>query len=161
MQAMAEPVARLGRVYLESVRAGEASPPPFATLLGMRLTEVGEGTTEFEMPVSSDLYNPNQVVHGGALTSLLDSAMGFAVVSTLGEGETFTTAELNVNFLRAVTAERGPLHCSGRVIHRGRQVVVAQAECYDARRQLVARASSTNIILTVRGSATTTGATGS
>lgn len=150
MQAMADPGKTPGRLYLEAMLAGRASPPPFASLLKMRLTEVGDASVRFEMPVTPELYNPNDVVHGGALTSLLDSAMGLAVVTTLGEGESFTTAELKVNFLRAVTTDVGPLQCSGRVIHRGRQVVVAEADCFDARQQLVARASSTNIVLLPR-----------
>jgi len=153
MQSMADPGKAAGRVYLETVLAGRTSPPPFASLLGMRLTGVGDGTAQFEMPVTTELYNPNDVVHGGAITSLLDSAMGLAVLSTLREGESFTTAELNGNFLRAVTAERGPLSCSGRVLHRGRQMVVAEADCHDAGRQLVARASSTNLILVRRSPA--------
>ena len=157
MQAMAESGKAPGLLYLEGILAGRASPPPFASLLGMRLTEVGAGTTQFEMPVTTALYNPNDVVHGGALTSVLDSAMGLAVVSTLQQDETFTTAELKVNFLRAVTVDRGPLVCGGRVVHRGRQLVVAEADCYDSRRQLVARASSTNLILPRRGPATDDG----
>jgi uncharacterized protein (TIGR00369 family) len=142
-----------GLLYLEGIIAGRTQPPPYAVFLGMRLTVVGQGMARFEMPVSRDLYNPNQVVHGGAITSLLDSAMGLAVVSTLGEAESFTTAELKVNFLRAVVADRGPLVSEGRVVHRGRQLVVAEADCYDVKGQLVARASSTNLILPRRGAA--------
>jgi len=64
------------------------------------LTAVGDGTASFEMPVSSQHYNPNGVVHGGAITSIADSAMGFAVYSTLAPGENFTTAEIHVNFIK-------------------------------------------------------------
>ncbi|HYM49365.1 MAG TPA: alpha/beta fold hydrolase [Candidatus Limnocylindrales bacterium] len=142
-----------GRRYLEAMLAGRVAPPPFAALLKMRLTEVGDGTAHFEMPLSDELYNPNDVVHGGAITALVDSAMGLAVVSTLGEGETFTTVELKVNFLRAVTTDLGPLHCDGRVIQRGRQVVVAEADCLDAHGRRCARAISTNLVLQPRASA--------
>jgi uncharacterized protein (TIGR00369 family) len=113
----------------------------------MRLTAVTDGSATFEMPATSELYNPNNVVHGGALASLADSAMGFAVFSTLQPGENFTTAELHVNFVRAVTAESGMLRSIGRVVHRGQQIAVAEAEILDRQNQLIARASSTNVIL--------------
>jgi uncharacterized protein (TIGR00369 family) len=99
------------------------------------------------MPATTELYNPNNVVHGGALASLADSAMGFAVFSTLLPGENFTTAELHVNFLKAVTADTGMLRSTGRVVHRGQQIAVAEAEIVDQQNQLIARASSTNVIL--------------
>src|SRR6266849_2503909 len=73
--------------------------------------------------------------------------MGFAVVSTLLPGENFTTAELHVNFIKAVTADSGMLRSIGRVVHRGQQIAVAEAEILDPHNQLIARASSTNVIL--------------
>jgi uncharacterized protein (TIGR00369 family) len=121
--------------------------PPYPRLLKMRFTGVGEGTASFEMPVSTDHYNPNGVVHGGAITSIADSAMGFAVFSTLGPGENFTTAEIHVNFLKPATVESGTLRSTGRVIHRGRQVAVAQAEVTDGQGRVIASASSTNLVL--------------
>ncbi len=148
---MAEAGKAPGRVYLEAVLEGKAPPPPYAKLLDMRLTEVGDGTTAFELPVTQALYNPSGIVHGGAITSLVDSAMGLAVVTTLGEGENFTTAELKVNFLRPITTDSGPLRSIGRVLHRGRQLVVTEGDVFDAGNQLVARASGTNLILPVRG----------
>jgi len=119
----------------------------------MRLTAVSDGSATFEMPAKSDFYNPNNVVHGGAITSLADSAMGIAVFSTLSPGEGFTTAELHVNFLRPVTAESGVLRSTGRVMHRGQQVAVAEAEVLDQQNQVIARASSTNLILQRRPAA--------
>jgi uncharacterized protein (TIGR00369 family) len=113
----------------------------------MRFVAVSDGSATFEMPARTDLYNPNNVVHGGALTSLADSAMGFAVFSTLAAGESFTTAELHVNFIKSVTAETGMLRSIGRIVHRGQQIAVAEAEILDLQNQLIARASSTNVIL--------------
>jgi len=147
MRAMSEPAEMSGRDLLEAALRGSVPPPPYAHLLGMRFTAASEGSATFEMPVRSDLYNPNNVVHGGAITSLADSAMGFAVMSTLAAGESFTTAELHVNFLRPVTTDTGLLRSVGRVVHRGQQVVVAEAEVLDQQNQVVARASSTNLIL--------------
>jgi 2-hydroxymuconate-semialdehyde hydrolase len=146
MRAMSEPAEMSGRELLEAALRGAAPPAPYMRLLGMRFIAVSDGSATFEMPAESELYNPNNVVHGGALGSLADSAMGFAVFSTLAAGETFTTVELHVNFIKAVTAETGMLRSIGRIVHRGNQVVVAEAEILDQRNQLIARATSTNVV---------------
>ncbi len=145
--AMSEPAEMSGRELLEAALRGGAAAPPYVRLLGMRFIAVSDGSATFEMPATTELYNPNNIVHGGALTSLADSAMGFAVVSTLLPGENFTTAELHVNFIKAVTADSGMLRSIGRVVHRGQQIAVAEAEILDPHNQLIARASSTNVIL--------------
>jgi uncharacterized protein (TIGR00369 family) len=147
---MSEPAEMSGRDLLEAALRGAAPPPPFIRLLGMRFIAFSEGSATFEMPAAAELYNPNSVVHGGAIASLADSAMGFAVVSTLGSGESFTTAELHLNFLRPVTAASGALRSVGRVVHRGQQIAVAEADVVDQQSQLIARASSTNVILARR-----------
>src|SRR5438132_14304613 len=147
MRAMSEPAEMSGRDLLEAALRGAAPPPPSVRLLNMRFIAVCDCSATFAMPASVDLYNPNNVVHGGALTSLADSAMGFAVFSTLAPGENFTTAELHINFLKAVTADSGMLRSIGRVVHRGQQIAVAEAEIVDQQNQLIARASSTNVVL--------------
>jgi uncharacterized protein (TIGR00369 family) len=144
---MSEAAEMSGRELLEAALRGAAPPPPYVRLLRMRFIAVSDGSATFEMPATTELYNPNNVVHGGALASLADSAMGFAVFSTLLPGENFTTAELHVNFLKAVTADTGMLRSTGRVVHRGQQIAVAEAEIVDQQNQLIARASSTNVIL--------------
>jgi len=144
---MSDPAEMSGRDLLEAYLHGTVPPPPYVRLLGMRLTAVFDGSATFEMPVTTELYNPNHVVHGGAISSLADSAMGIAVFSTLGPGESFTTAELHVNFIRAVVTETGVLRCTGRVVHRGQQIAVAEADVLDQQNQVVARASSTNLIM--------------
>ena len=151
--AMTVPARSSGRELLESALRGDAGAmlqPPFPRLLNMRFTAVGDGTASFEMPVSSQHYNPNGVVHGGAITSIADSAMGFAVYSTLAPGENFTTAEIHVNFIKPARVESGTLTSTGKVIHRGRQVAVAQADVTDSQGQLIATASSTNLVLPPR-----------
>ncbi|MDQ6711899.1 MAG: PaaI family thioesterase, partial [Candidatus Dormibacteraeota bacterium] len=144
---MSDPAEMSGRHLLEAALRGAAPPPPYLRLLGMRFMAVSDGSATFEMPATSELYNPNNFVHGGALASLADSAMGFAVFSTLLPGENFTTAELHLNFIKAVTADSGILRSIGRVVHRGQQIAVAEAEILDEQNQLIARASSTNVIL--------------
>jgi uncharacterized protein (TIGR00369 family) len=144
---MAETPPAAGRTWLDAALKAGTSPAPFFGLMHIRFVGVGDGTATFEMESRADLYNPYSVAHGGAIASLADSAMGFSVVSTLAGDERFTTAELHLNFIRAVTVESGSLRSVGRVVHRGRQVVVAEAEVFDAENRLVARATSTNIIM--------------
>src|SRR2546421_12498474 len=114
MRAMSEPAEMSGRDLLEAALRGAVPPPPYVRLLNMRFIAVSDGSATFEMPASVDLYNPNNVVHGGALTSLADSAVGVAVFSTLAPAEKFNTAELHINFLKAVAAEYGMLLSIGR-----------------------------------------------
>lgn len=147
MRAMSEPASLSGRDLLEAALRGVGPPPPYFQLLGMRFIAVSDGSATLEMPASANHYNPNNVVHGGAVTSLADSAMGLAVFSTCAPGENFTTADLHINFLKAVTVESGTLRSVGRVIQRGQQIVVAEAEVVDQQNQLVARATSTLFIL--------------
>ena len=144
---MSEPAEMSGRDILEAALRGAGSPPPYMRLLGMRFIAVSDGSATFEMPARPELYNPNNVVHGGALASLADSAMGLAVFSTLPAGDTSATVELHVNLIKAVTADSGILRSTGRVVHRGQQIAVAEAEIVDQQNQLIARASSTIVIL--------------
>jgi uncharacterized protein (TIGR00369 family) len=147
MRPMSDPAEMSGRDLLETALRSGIDPAPYFRVLGMRCTGVGDGSATFEMQATSAHYNPNGVIHGGSLSSLADSAMGFAVFSTCAPGETFTTAELHLNFIRAATEASGTLRSNGRVVSRGNQIVVAEADVFDGKDQLLARASSTNVIL--------------
>src|SRR5262245_41196752 len=81
---------------------GEVPPPPIAALLGFTLTSVGDGEATIELKVDERLANPMGTLHGGVLGDIADAAMGTAWASTLGEGETFTTLELKITFLKPV-----------------------------------------------------------
>src|SRR5574341_203120 len=80
--------------------------PPVAVLVGMRLLSFEGGEAVFEMKADRRHHNPMGTVHGGILCDLADAAMGFAFASTLGPGESFTTLELKINFLRPVFDEK-------------------------------------------------------
>ncbi len=92
-------------------------------------------------------YNPLGTVHGGAIASLLDSVMGCAVHSKLPHGQSFTTLEIKVNYLRAITTASGPLTTVGEVVHGGRRQAVAEARLLDGSDRLCATASSTCLLL--------------
>jgi uncharacterized protein (TIGR00369 family) len=135
---------------LERVRMtlrGEAPPPPIAALLGFTLTSVGDGEATIELKVDERLANPMGSLHGGVLGDIADAAMGVAWASTLGEGESFTTIELKINFLKPVWS--GTLRARGRVVKGGRTIGLMECDVLDAQDRLVARASST--CMTLRG----------
>src|SRR5438105_12199002 len=94
---------------LERVQAmlrGEAPAPPVARLIGFDVVEVGPGRAVFEMEAGPRHANPMGTLHGGILCDIADGAMGIAYASTLGEGESFTTLELKINFLKPIWKAR-------------------------------------------------------
>ncbi|MEP6977453.1 MAG: PaaI family thioesterase [Thermoleophilia bacterium] len=122
-------------------------PPPVAELVGLELVRASGGTSEMTLDVTERHENPMGTVHGGILCDLADAAMGTAYFSELEEGESFTTLELKINFLRPF--RKGKLVARGRVVHRGRTVGMAECDVEDAEGRLIARASST--CMTLRG----------
>ena len=135
---------------LEALRrmvAGEVPYPPIADTIGMRLLEVEPGRVVWEGEPGEHLYNPIGTVHAGFATTLLDSAMGTAFVSVAEAGTRWTTLELKANFTRPITADTGPVRCTGTVVHRGRTVVTTEARLEDAEGRLLAHATSTILVL--------------
>lgn len=133
---------------LERVQAmirKEAPNPPVADLVGFRVLEVAPGRALFEMEAGPQHANPMGTVHGGILCDLADAAMGIAFASTLGEGESFTTLELKINFLKPLWTAR--LRAEGRVVKRGKTVGLVECDVLDEMGSLVARASSTCMTL--------------
>ena len=120
---------------------------PIAELLGFDLVELGEGRASVELDPGERHYNPLGTVHGGIAATLLDSAMGCAVHTTLDEGEAYTTLELKVNYVRAITEATGRVVATGSVIHRGGRVATAEARLTDAGGRLLAHGTSTCLIM--------------
>jgi uncharacterized protein (TIGR00369 family) len=140
--------SRSGLDLLRAVATGELPPPPFARLLGMELRHVEEGRAEFTMAPAEEQLNPLGTVHGGIVTTILDSAMGCAVHTTLPAGMTYTTLELKVNFVRAVLLGAGPLVAEGVVVHRGGTVATSEARLLrEDDGKLVAHATSTLLLM--------------
>jgi uncharacterized protein (TIGR00369 family) len=115
-----------GLEYIRALRDGQLPPPPMAVTLGFAVTEADEGRAVFRSEAAEFLYNPIGVVHGGFAMTLLDSAMGVAIHTTLARGESYTTLETKVNFVRPILADTGPVRCEATVIHRGRRVATAE-----------------------------------
>ena len=136
-----------GLEAMHAIVAGELPGPPIAELVGFDLVEVGEGRASFELDPAERHYNPLGTVHGGIAATLLDSAMGCAVHTTLNEGEAYTTLELKVNYVRAITEATGRVVATGSVIHRGGRVATAEARLTDADGRLLAHGTSTCLIM--------------
>ncbi len=132
---------------MERIANGQEPGPPVGKTIGFRLAAVKPGEAIFEMETSEAHYNPMGTLHGGVLCDIADGAMGVAYASLLEEGESFTTLELKINFLRPVWKTR--LRAVGTVVKRGRTVGMTQCDITDAEGNLVARASST--CMTLRG----------
>lgn len=89
-------------------------------------------------------------VHGGWFATVLDSALGCAVHSTMAAGMGYTTAELSVNIVRAASDRTGPLRAIGQVVHSGRQLATAEARLVDAEGKLYAHGTTTCLVFTLR-----------
>src|SRR5437660_2168650 len=119
----------------EKMLQGKLPPPPVGRLLGFVLKAIEPGHAVFEMETDERHHNPMGTLHGGIYCDIADAAMGFAYASTLAEGETFTTIELKINFLRAV--RKATLTAEARVVKAGSAVVYVECEVKDQTGKLV------------------------
>ncbi len=124
-------------------------PPPVAELLGIDVVEAGGGRCTMKLEAGEQHSNPMGTIHGGIIGDVADAAMGMAYFSTLEDGESFTTLELKINFLRPFWT--GTLLAHGKVVHRGKSVGMTECDVVDEQGRLIARASST--CMTLRGDA--------
>jgi uncharacterized protein (TIGR00369 family) len=138
-----------GLEHLREIAAGEIPPPPIAALLNMSIVEIEKGHAAFEGEPGEEHYNPIGVVHGGYAATLLDSALGSAVHSTLDASEAYTTLTLETKFVRPILASTGTVRAEAHVVHRGRRQATAEARLTDvASGKLLAHATSTCLVMT-------------
>lgn len=135
-----------GLDFLQAVAAGRLPPAPIASLLGFRLTRAELGEVVFTVEPNDSHYNPIGMVHGGLVSTLLDSALGCAVHSTLPVGLGYASLEIKVSFVGAVHATSGTLTATGRVVKPGKRAAFAEGEVVDGSGKVVARASSTLLV---------------
>lgn len=136
-----------GLELMQAMRDGRVPPPPIGETLNFVLTEVDEGVAVFEADARADFYNPLGMVHGGWAATLLDSCMGCAVHTTMEPGGRYTTLEIKINYIRAISSETGRLRAEGQVVHRGRRTATAEGRLVDAAGKLYAHGTTTCIIL--------------
>jgi uncharacterized protein (TIGR00369 family) len=135
-----------GLEYLQKIVAGELPRPPISALMNFGLAELGEGHAVFTVEPAEYHYNPIGVVHGGLAATLLDSAMGCAIHSMLPAGAGYTTLEIKVNFVRAMTAETGRVRCEARLTHLGGRTATAEGRILDEDGKLYAHGTTTCLI---------------
>ncbi len=145
--ALAAGRALSGRDYLEKIMRGELPAPPMGETLGFRLAEIGDGRVVFRCAPGEYLYNPLGSVHGGLAATLIDSATGCAVHSRLPAGTGYTTVNLAVDFIKAISDRVGTLTCEGRVVRGGARIAIADADVRGEDGTLYARGSATCLIL--------------
>jgi uncharacterized protein (TIGR00369 family) len=137
-----------GLDYLRAIIAGELPPPPIAVTMRLQPVELEEGRAVFEGEPGEEHYNPIGVVHGGYAATILDSALGCAVHTTLAAGTGYTSLGLEVKYLRPITRDTGRVRCAATVVHRGRKQATAEATLTAAASgKLLATGTSTLMIL--------------
>lgn len=132
--------------FLHRIWSGELPSPPIGTTMDFIPVEAEPGRVVFQGTPGRQHYNPLGSVHGGYFCTLLDSAVGCAVQSMLPKGMGYTTLELKVNLIRALTDKSGPVRAEGKVIQVGGRVGIAEGRIVDADGKLYAHASTTCLI---------------
>lgn len=123
----------------ERLRA-EFALVPYARLLGMKIVSLTRGSAILRLEMREELRQLHGVLHGGAIASLIDTAMAFAIMSVLEAGEKATTVDLTVHYLRPVS--RGEIVCAAKVLRAGRRILTVSAECAGADGKMTATALS-------------------
>jgi uncharacterized protein (TIGR00369 family) len=143
---------RSGLEVLQAIISGELPPPPImATLDVDRLEAPSEGSVRVFLTPKEFHYNPLGSVHGGVISTVVDTAAGCAVHSTLPPGIGYTSLDLHTRFLRPATVASGQLRCEGSVTSRGRQTALGEAHLFDRDGRLVAHATSTCLLFPLGG----------
>lgn len=137
---------RSGLAVMQAMLAGELPPPPIALTLDFLLVRAAFGEAVFQGKPGFAHYNPLGTVHGGWFATLLDSALGCAVHTALPAGRGYTTLEIKVNIVRALTIKVPLVRAIGKVVHAGRQVATAEASLVGHDGKLYAHASTTCLV---------------
>ncbi|CAM3474751.1 PaaI family thioesterase [Kibdelosporangium persicum] len=145
-QEPASPPDLPGLEIMRGLLAGEIPPPPMIQTLGLDLIEVETGRVVFAVKPAEYMYNGSGIVHGGFTASMMDSAAGCALHTTLPAGVGYTSLDLSVKFLRAITEQSGAIRCVGTLAHVGRRTALAEARMTDATDRLLASATSSLMI---------------
>jgi uncharacterized protein (TIGR00369 family) len=140
-----------GLDYLTGVLRGEMPAAPIAYTLNFWPTEFSHGRAVFVGEPQRFLYNPLGSVHGGWYATLLDSALGCAVHTTLPAGKGYTTVDLSISLVRAITEKVKRVRCEATIVHAGGTIATAQARITDDAGTLYAHGTTTCLILAARG----------
>ena len=139
-----------GLEFLRRIFAPGGPAAPIGELIGMTFVSADHGSVVFGLTPDERHHNPIGTVHGGIAATLLDSAMGCAVHSTLPPGAAYTTAEIKISYVRAMTATTGPVVAEGRVIHAGSRMATAEGFVRDGAGTLYAHGTTTCLVFSPR-----------
>jgi uncharacterized protein (TIGR00369 family) len=143
---MAEIAGMNGLEQMLAMLDGKLPPPPIAQTLDFTLLRASKGEVIFQGTPKFRHYNPMGTVHGGWYATLLDSALGCAVHTTMDVGRAYTTLELKINLVRALNDKVPVVRAIGRVRHVGRQMATAEADLIGHDGKLYAHASTTCLV---------------
>jgi uncharacterized protein (TIGR00369 family) len=141
--------SRSGLEFLNGISKGELPGAPIAALLGITPIDIGPGYAIFQGEPTLAHYNPSGAVHGGYAATMLDSAVGCAIHTMLPAGKGYTTLELKINYIRAMTHQTGPVRAEGKVVNVGSQVGIAEGRIVDADGKLIAFATTTCLLFSI------------
>jgi uncharacterized protein (TIGR00369 family) len=147
--ASSQPVTSIaGLDLLRQLADGSCQAPPFARETDIWIIEAERGRVLFTAMPSKRFYNPLGTVHGGWISTLLDSAMGCAVHSLLAAGQGYTTVDMTISFVRPVFEKTGKLRCEGNIIHAGGRIATAEGRVWDEAGTLIAHGTETCLLTT-------------
>ena len=135
-----------GLELMQRMLDGELPYPPICQTMDFMLVDIGKGRAVFQGTPGPRLFNPLGTVHGGWFATLLDSALGCAVHPMMPQGRSYTTAELGVNLVKALTPKVPRVRAEGKVIHCGRQLATAEARLVGPDGTLYAHATTTCLV---------------
>jgi uncharacterized protein (TIGR00369 family) len=135
-----------GLTLMKGLAEGRFPAPPICRVLGFKLAEVEFGRVVFTYMPVFDHYNPLGSVHGGVAATLLDSVMGCCIHTTLKAGTGYTTVEIKVNYVRAMSDKTGPVRVEGKVINVGSRIATSEGKLYDGAGKLLAHGTTTCLI---------------
>ena len=138
-----------GMTLFGEIMAGRLPAPPMAKALGFWIEEVELGRVVFGYQPLFEHYNPLGSVHGGVAATLLDSVMGCCIHTTLKAGIGYTTVEIKVNYVRAMTDKTGPVKAEGKVINVGARIGTSEGKLYDGAGKLLAHGTTTCLIFPI------------
>ena len=148
---LSEVLPRTGLQFMQDALAGALPPSPIGRTMDFLLVEVGDGRAVFQGAPSEAHFNPMGSVHGGWFATLLDSALGCAVHTKMPQGRAYTTADLSVKMIKAITPKVQRVRAIGEVIHCGRQLATAHARLVGPDGTLYAHATTTCLVFDIPG----------
>ena len=146
MKGAKEALTMAGLDYFQAMNDGRLPMPPLLHTLDFKVESIEKGKAVFAFEPQELHYNPIGTVHGGVISAILDSAMGCSIHSLLAAGTGYTTLELKVNFLKAITIKSGELKAVGKVIHSGSRTALVEAQLIDEKGTIYAHGVSTCMI---------------